>query len=83
MMRVTYFWDGEKLISVPEQVWLENCKPYLNMPCVDTYRETDSGERYGMFRPDPKATRGCYWGGRRLDDFPKEFRASLLLLGVT
>lgn len=82
-MSATYFWDGKQLITVPEQVWLENCEPYIGMYCVDEYGNDESGGRYGMFCPDPKSARGCYWGGRRLDEFPKEFRAALLLLGVT
>lgn len=82
-MSATYFWDGQQLIVVPEQIWLKNCKPYLNMYCVDEYGNAESGERYGMFRPDPEALRECYWGGRPLAEFPKEFRAALLLLGVT
>ena len=82
-MSATYFWDGKQLISVPEQVWLENCKPYLDMYCVDGYRDDEKGERYGMFVSDAHQHRGCYWGSRHLDEFPKEFRAALLLLGVT
>ena len=82
-MSATYFWDGEQLIIVPEQVWLENSKPYLDMYCVDGYAGTEKVERYGMFVNDTGQRWGCYWGSRPLAEFPKEFRAHLLLLGVT
>ena len=82
-MSTTYFWDNKQLITVPEQIWLENCKPYLDMFCVDGYADADKGGRYGMFVSDVHKHRGYYWYDRPLAEFPKEFRTQLLLLGVS
>ena len=79
-MSATYFWDGEQLIIAPDQVWLENCKPYLDMLCVDEY-SLNASDRYGKYIEDDY--RGLWWKNISLADFPKEFRTQLLLLGVT
>lgn len=83
-MSATYFWDGKQLITVPEQVWLENSKPYLDMPCFNTYAAPEKSGRYGYFTLTPS---GSYWDTRwcpyNVNELPKEFRAHLLLLGVS
>ncbi len=79
-MSATYFWDGKQLIAVPEQIWLNNCEPYLNMLCVDGYASNET-DRYGQFRDD--AHRELWWKYVKPTDFPKEFRTQLLLLGVS
>lgn len=78
-MNNCYFWkDGNVLVT--EQVLAEEAirYNYTDLLCVDACR-TDPESRYGVFKNAPQ--RG--WKHVPLENFPKEFRMHLLLLGVS
>lgn len=84
-MNPVYFWDGSKTVVVLTDDVM-TCTDaalgnYLDMPCVDTNWSTNRPqERYGRF------TRGegiPAWITCSVEQLPPEFRAHLLLLGVS
>lgn len=76
-----YFWDGKQVILEPKEILITDCDAYLNMYCCDDASSDVTFGRYGMFTDRPR--NGPYWRGGPVTAFPKEFRAHLLLLGVS
>lgn len=77
-MSATYFWDGKKVRSFGEQFFMATAEKHhqLGRFCVDGFR-TDPEMRYGKFGQNTS------WEHVPIEQFPKEFRAHLLLLGVS
>ena len=72
MIDSEYFWkDGELLIGIDYN--LDN-RP-KECFCVDTYYK-DGGFRYGMYIDNT-------WKSVPIEEFPKEFRMHLLLMGIS
>ena len=84
----TYFWKNGQVELVDRNLTILDFEQssmfkYLYCPCVDTHA-WDTDERYGMF---VNAGGGwiakTVWENHPIESFPPEFRASLLLLGVS
>ena len=75
MSRCIFWKDGGVFIF--ERVWVEEARRegLTDLLCVDEVH-IDPKDRYGLFH----STWG--WGHIPLEDFPKEFRLHLLLMGV-
>lgn len=66
-----YFWTGDEVVVTEQEL------KHIGQLGVDTvYSTGDPDSRYGIF--DSKRL----WRGVPLEEFPKEFRVHLLLLGV-
>lgn len=80
-----YFWDGKQVIHESREILITDCQPYLNMPCCDDSSDDLTYGRYGVFLDGHSRGHSWnyYWQGGRIDRLPIEFRANLLLLGVT
>lgn len=78
-MNGCYFWDGNQVIQVDYQVAETGAKPYLAMFCVDMRQDTDYS-RYGKFLKGMPGMRLDKWKHVPYAEFPKEFKAHLLLL---
>lgn len=84
-MSATYFWYQDKLVILHRQLFAEDFQQssmlkFLYCPCVDTFVDPPT-ERYGIFASTERFEK--MWNHRPLDSFPAEFRAHLLLLGVS
>lgn len=84
-MSATYFWYQDKLVILHRQLLTGDFQQssmlkFLYCPCVDTFTDT-TFERYGIFVSTEDFRK--MWEHRPLDSFPAEFRAHLLLLGVS
>ena len=87
-MSATYFWHQDKLVVLNRALVVADFNQaallkFRYCPCVDTF-ESEPEQRYGIWTcydrdRDWKAT----WEHRPLAGFPAEFRANLLLLGVS
>ena len=75
---VFYFWKDKQVVIVTDAELDENFASNQGLICVDTQREEPEW-RYGWFSPEDFSR----WSYIPLDDFPKEFRVHLLLLGVS
>ena len=72
-----YFWNGKEVLVFNDcNTSMAFEKELYGMDCVDTSCNTDYG-RYGQF------VTGRGWEGMRPEEFSKEFRMQLLLLGVS
>lgn len=91
-MNNVYFWMNNKVVTVPVESYLvlsdfirkPRLMKYVDCHCVDTGRYAPS-ERYGVFRRNISPVIRdipVKWQVISLDQFPPEFRAHLLLLGV-
>ena len=76
-MITAYFWKDGEVVPFGEFPYVDNVRKARleGLYCVDVL-ETVASQRYGMFLP------GKYWVSVPLEQFPKEFLASLLLLEV-
>jgi len=79
-MSATYFWSKKrrKLVVIESRLTTTDAKELgvLQLPCVDTNHDTPD-MRYGKFN-------GCNgWDSMPVEHLPPEFRATLLLLGVS
>lgn len=75
-----HFWVEGEVVSLPRGNWPGSEDMIrLNVPCVDELYAADEAPeyRYGIYEHVNK------WVTTPLTSFPKEFRAHLLLLGVT
>jgi hypothetical protein len=87
-MSATYFWYQDRLVDIRPQVRTESFEQaamhkYRYCPCVDDF-ETEPNMRYGIWAQDDKLRNwSAVWETRHLQEFPAEFRAHLLLLGVS
>lgn len=75
-MKQVYFWKDGKVMQLVAPVYLSNAKTakVFNLFCVDDY-EIDPELRYGRFL-------NTGWEHIPLNDLPKEFLLTLLILGV-
>ena len=73
-----YFWKDGEVVPFGEFPYVDNVRKARleGLYCVDVM-ETVASQRYGMFHPVE-----C-WVSVPLEQFPKEFLASLLLLGAS
>ena len=77
------FWTGKEVLHMEGKEVFRAGEPiYAGMVgyyCVDTKFPQDEfpKDRYGILK------KGSGWVSAPLEDFPKEFRVHLLLLGVT
>lgn len=71
-----YFWKNKKVFFKEGMVGAGAAREagFLNVVCVDSTQE-EIERRYGVFGVSG-------WYHVRLNEFPKEFRVHLLLLGV-
>ena len=79
MSNCGYFWDGEKVIQMSGQPNVGDVRKagLEDFYCVDISPGCESpSQRYGMFK------RNDGWNHYSFDQFPREFRMHLLLLGV-
>lgn len=77
-MNTAYFWKDGELVEWRGRLGISSIPLSLrNCWCVDV-TDTEEYGRYGMYLRDPGQ-----WRHRPLSEFPLEFRAALLLLGVT
>ena len=87
-MSAVYFWRNDQVEVVHRFLTVYDFEQssmlkYLYCPCVDTHA-TDSRGRYGVFvHADAGWLAKVRWDCLPMDSFPPEFRAHLLLLGVT
>lgn len=81
MNDVSYFWDYPNVVVVGFAITANDATPYMNMYCVDTFNKEDQW-RYGLYKYNPVLD-SPQWRHIPFDQFPKDFRAHLLLLGVT
>lgn len=89
MTAANYFWVNNEVVAVPRKMIPASFKmsdgeldKYVGCYCVDTYR-TDADQRYGRFVHDHSIACGIDWEYVPFEDFPPEFKANLLLLGVS
>ena len=79
-MSATYFWDGERVITVPYEVTTRMAlNKYENMFCVDTFHQ-HAHLRYGKFKPRKQGLDYPYWDRESYDNFPSEFKMHLLIM---
>ena len=74
-----YFWDGEKVIQMLHRPNVGDVQKadLEGFYCVDISPECEEPyRRYGVFK------RNDGWNHYSFDQFPREFRMHLLLLGV-
>ena len=73
-----YFWKDGEVVPFGKFSYVDNVRKagLEGLYCVDVM-ETVASQRYGMFHPVE-----C-WVSVPLEQFPKEFLASLLLLGAS
>ena len=87
-MSHTYFWYQNKLVTFDRRLTVIDfdqfpMQKYRYCPCVDT-SASRKAERYGHWAVnDSQHSWPTQWIYRPLESFPPEFRAHLLLLGVT
>jgi hypothetical protein len=83
-----YFWRNDRVETINRRLTVLNFDQssmfkYLYCPCVDTYA-WDLSERYGMFVNEASGwIAKARWESQSIESFPPEFRAHLLLLGVS
>jgi hypothetical protein len=83
-----YFWKNDQVVIVHRFLTVHDFEEsfmlkYLYCPCVDTHA-IDLEGRYGAFiHAGPGWLDKILWDYLPMDAFPPEFRAHLLLLGVT
>ena len=81
---VNYLWSEQGLVTIELGAfgkWVDVPEEYRNIHCVDT-KFTRSYSRYGRYVLS-KCGDCVVWNHVPVLDFPPEFRAALLLLGVT
>lgn len=87
-MSATYFWYREKLVVIERRLTAQDFEQvsmhkYRYCPCVDGFA-FGTALRYGIWvQNDQTRDWQASWESRPLDTFPAEFRAHLLLLGVS
>jgi hypothetical protein len=90
-MKATYFWYQDTLVTLERdrQILVEDFRDvamhkYRYCPCVDTFEPVGVVPRYGAWEQNDKIpTWPTHWVSRPMWTFPAEFRAHLLLLGVS
>ena len=90
-MKPTYFWYQDTLVTIERssQILAETFQQasmhkYRYCPCVDTFEDVGTKARYGIWEQnDNQKAWPTVWTSRPLRTFPAEFRAHLLLLGVS
>ena len=77
-MITAYFWKNGEVVPFGEFPYVDNVRKARleGLYCVDVM-EAVASQRYGMFHPVGR------WVSVPLEQFPKEFLASLLLLGAS
>ncbi len=87
-MSAVYFWYNDQVVSIDRLVQNEDFNQssmfkYLYCYCVDTFNDDPKG-RYGMWENEGGGWLATVrWNHEALEAFPAEFRAHLLLLGVS
>lgn len=87
-MSAVYFWHQDKLVTVRQKLVVDDfdqtsMHKYRYCPCVDAFEDLYS-MRYGYWGVDDSASSWpAEWVSTSFDHFPAEFKASLLLLGVS
>lgn len=82
-----YFWKDDRVMVIAKNLTVldfnqSSMFKYLYCPCVDT-NGLDLNDRYGMFIHEGGGwIAKVRWDSVPITDFPAEFRAHLLLLGV-
>lgn len=88
-MSATYFWYQDQVVVLGRKVIAEDFQQaamhkYRYCLCVDTFEPVHSHARYGFWEQnDSNRFWPTIWKWQPLKDFPAEFRAHLLLLGVS
>lgn len=87
-MKATYVWHKDQLVTFKRQLMAEDftqasMHKYRYCPCVDVYEELPS-MRYGHWAVDDTVrVWPATWESSSFEGFPAEFKAHLLLLGVS
>jgi hypothetical protein len=84
-MSAVYFWHKDQLVTFDWEIKhpdmaLANMHKYRYCPCVDTF-QSRKAERYGHWAVSNDWI--TQWVYRPFEGFPPEFKAHLLLLGVS
>lgn len=87
-MSATYFWYQDKVVVLDCHLYAEafqqaSMHKFRYCPCLDAFEDLQS-MRYGYWGVDDAASSWpAEWVSTSFDYFPAEFKASLLLLGVS
>jgi hypothetical protein len=83
-MSIAYVWINGAVLEMQGQVIQEDAKHYGIQECFILDSHFDAHEdRYGMFKSTERFDKQVYiWTHIPITDFPKEFRAHLLLLNI-
>lgn len=85
-MSAVYFWYQDEVVTVREYLRCQDLdevrylRPYRNRPCVDAF-VVNAPERYGRFAIHASGV--VHWLSEPVETLPPEFRAYLLLMGVS
>ena len=75
-----YFWKGTEVLVVKEQLYVGIAEAYRGLLCVDAFCASPP-QRYGRFSAEKESL--AQWGHIPIENFPPQFRATLLIMGVS